>query len=191
MRGWNGGMEDILDYKKWLEERILSPGPPSVVAYIYYKKEGRYSAFHSVARPTLNQIAYINPDLFDGKHLQERLWKKLRPVCKEKRDDWTEVMWKHILQKYTQDIKIPRVFARKIAEKWLEAKYNPRTVIGEKFHNKLYNEYFDEDNLELFSSDGETEEEKKVRLEVVKNHLEEEEKKESFTIYGVGTVEIQ
>jgi len=41
--------------------------------------------------------------------------------------------------------KIPIIFANKIQEFYLKAKYNPRTEIGKKFIYKLYHENFSEE----------------------------------------------
>ena len=209
---WGGCKRGCADCDKFYKESC----PESEVAYIYYKVETPQHLWETPLGKIANVVVYVNPELLGNEEDTKTLWKKLRPVNKLNVKVWESEIWSHLIRQYTTEIKIPRVFARKIAEKWLEAKYNPRTVIGEKYHDKLYNETFDEDNLEVFSSDGETEEEKKHRLDFVNKYLEEkaplsadcgpppqskelikrlkeleEEEKESYTIYGVGTVEIQ
>jgi len=143
-----------------------------------------------------NVVVYVNPELLGNEKDTKTLWKKLRPVGKYNVGVWESEIWSDLIRKYTTEIKIPRVFAIKIAEKWLDAKYNPRTVIGEKHHNMLYNEYcggallLDEGEEKApLSADCGPPPRTKELIQRLKE-LEEEEK-ESYTIYGVGTVEIQ
>jgi len=200
---WRGGCRRCYDGVCKLgcekcEKSYKESCPPSEVAYIYYKLNTPQEAWGFMGK-VANVVVYVNPELLGNEKDTKTLWKKLRPVNKFNVKLWESEVWSDLIRKYTTEIKIPRVFAMKIAEKWLDAKYNPRTVIGEKYHDMLYNEWVGgallpdyeggEEKAPPLSADCGPPPRTKELIQRLKE-LEEEEK-ESYTIYGVGTVDIQ
>ena len=68
-----------------------------------------------------------------------------RPEIQTDKDYWSQDEKEHVRLEKVRVLKeknIPNIFATKIQQFYLKAKYNPRTKIGKKFINDLYNQNF-------------------------------------------------
>ncbi len=96
------------------------------IAFMYYNDEytrgDRY-----------NRLVYVNRKFIVNE--TDPIWKKLKPV----------ITVHELLYKEINRTDFRKKFIIKIEEYYLQAKYNPRTEIGNRYANKLYSENFGEE----------------------------------------------
>ena len=105
------------------------------IAFMYYNdeyKKDEYKREEDRIDDRYNRLVYVNRKFIINK--TDPIWKKLKLVMNVEESLYREINRTDFRKK----------FVLKIENYYLQAKYNPRTEIGERFVNKLYSENFGE-----------------------------------------------